>query len=136
MVDAGAGLRNARLYFFTVGGADSHDIEGGILKYEGPNFVEQYWMPRGMDARFQVNGHSWGGKQELTNAAEHEEINLSPERVSYEVDYIVTDGASSSIADTLGNRGFTHDLLTDFLKTYGKKLNSTTGCSGATIKKL
>lgn len=93
MVDAGAGLRNARLYFFTVGGADSHDIEGGILKYEGPNFVEQYWMPRGMSARFQVNGHSWG-KQEFTNAVEYKEIKLSLERVSYEVDYIVTHGAS------------------------------------------
>lgn len=38
------------------------------------------------------------------------------ERIHYEVDYVITHCAPSSIVDILGNGGYVHDHLTDFLE--------------------
>ena len=101
--------------FFAMGGARSHDIENGVLNPKAPDFEEQYWAFRRMGARFRVNHRSWW-KQELPSKTEYEEAQRSLERIQYEVDYVITHCAPSSIVDTLGNGGYVHDHLTDFLE--------------------
>ena len=55
----------ARLTFFTMGGAASHDIEDGILSLDDPSFERKYWMlQRKERARFRINHMSWW-KEEL-----------------------------------------------------------------------
>ena len=68
-----------------------------------------------MGARFRVNHRSWW-KQELPSKTEYKEAQRSLERIQYEVDYVITHCAPSSIVDTLGNGGYVHDHLTDFLE--------------------
>lgn len=101
--------------FFTMGGASSHDIGDGILNPKAPDFEEKYWMLRRMGARFRVNHWSWW-KQELPSDAEYEEARHNLERAHYEVDYIITHCAPSSIEDIVGDGGYVHDRLTDFLE--------------------
>ena len=48
--------------------------------------------------------------------SEYEEARHNLERVHYEVDYIITHCALSSIEDTVGDGGYVHDRLTDFLE--------------------
>ena len=106
--------------FFTMGGARSHDIEDGVLNPKAPDFEEQYWALRRMGARFRVNHRSWW-KQELPSKTEYEEARRSLERIQYEVDYVITHCAPSSIVDILGNGGYVHDHLTDFLEEVKKR---------------
>lgn len=68
-----------------------------------------------MGARFRVNHHSWW-KQELPSKSEYEEARRNLERIHYEVDYVITHCAPSNIVDILGNGGYVHDHLTDFLE--------------------
>lgn len=105
--------------FFTMGGARSHDMEDGILNPKAPDFEAEYWMLRGMGARFRVNHHSWW-KQELPDAAEYTEARGNLARAGYTVDYVITHCAPSSMVDLLGNGAYDHDPLTDFLEeVYG-----------------
>lgn len=106
--------------FFTMGGASSHDIEDGILNPKAPDFEEQYWMLRRMGARFRVNHYSWW-KQELPSDDEYAEARINLDRIGYEVDYIITHCAPSSIEDKLGEGGYVHDRLTDFLEEVKEK---------------
>lgn len=106
--------------FFTMGGASSHDIEDGILNPKAPDFEEQYWTLRQIGARFRVNHYSWW-KQELPSDDEYEEALKNLEQAAYEVDYIITHCAPSSIEDKLGSNGYVHDRLTDFLEEVKEK---------------
>lgn len=101
--------------FFTMGGARSHDIEDGVLNPKAPDFEEQYWTLRRMGGRFRVNYQSWW-KQELPSKTEYEEARHSLEGIHYEMDYVITHCAPTSIVDILGNGGYVHDHLTDFLE--------------------
>ena len=101
--------------FFAMGGARSHDIKDGILNPKAADFEEQYWALRRMGARFRVNHHSWW-KQELPDKSEYEEARHSLESIHYEMDYVITHCAPNSIVDILGNGGYVHDHLTDFLE--------------------
>ena len=75
--------------FFTMGGGRSHDIEDGILDPDAPDFEEQYWTLRRMNAMFRVNHHSWW-KQELPPGKEYAQARKNLNRVGWKVDYIIT----------------------------------------------
>ena len=47
------------LTWFAMGGAASHDIEGGIFDPAEPDFEHKYWWMRRMGAYFRVLGQSW-----------------------------------------------------------------------------
>ena len=106
--------------FFTMGGASSHDIADGILNPAAPDFLEQYWTMRSMGAQFRVNHRSWW-KQELPSGEEYAEARRNLDRVNWEVDYIVTHCAPSSIVDTLGNGHYDHDRRTDSLEEVNQR---------------
>ena len=101
--------------FFTMGGASSHDVEDGILNPDATDFEEQYWALRRMGAYFRVNHHSWW-KEELPSPAEYEEAQRNLERVHYDVDYIITHCAPTSIQNELLRGRSAPDSLTDFLE--------------------
>lgn len=97
-----------------MGGASSHDIQDGILDPEEPGFEERYWRMRRGRARFRVKGVSWW-PEELPSDEEYEEARKNLNAQGWEVDYILTHYAPTSITqkifpDTQADR------LTDFLE--------------------
>ena len=101
--------------FFTMGGAKSHDIEDGILEPDAPDFERRLMMlQRKPRARYRVNHISWWA-QELPSDEEYAEARRSLDAVGWQVDYIITHCAPTSIA-LMGSRHNEADRLTDFLQ--------------------
>ena len=100
---------------FTFGGASSHDIDGGILELDDPDFkkkkkaLDKGWKP------YRINHLSWW-KEELPSAEEMEEGRKNLQDCNNEVDFIVTHCASSSTAALLSHGLYKPDLLTDYLE--------------------
>ena len=100
---------------FTFGGASSHDISGGILEPDDPDFkskkkeLDQEWIS------YRINHVSWW-KQELPSDTEMEEglqnLNLHKNKV----DFIVSHCCSSSTQALLGGGMFKPDVLTQYLE--------------------
>lgn len=101
--------------FFTMGGAKSHDIEDGILEPDAPDFERRIMMlQRKPRARYRVNHISWWA-QELPSDEEYDQARRSLDAVGWQVDYIITHCAPTSIA-LMGSRHNEADRLTDFLQ--------------------
>ena len=101
--------------FFTMGGAKSHDIEDGILEPDAPDFERRLTMlQRKPRARYRVNHISWWA-QELPSDEEYAEARRNLDAVGWQVDYIITHCAPTSIA-LMGTRHNEADRLTDFLQ--------------------
>lgn len=92
-----------------------YDIDDGILNPKSPDFEEQYWALRRMRAQFRVNHYSWW-KEEMPSEAEYNQARSALDHVGWEVDYVITHCAPSSIVDQISNGAYRHDLLTDFLE--------------------
>jgi len=106
---------------FTMGGAQSHDIEDGLLDPSDPDFRTRYidLLLQGR-RRFRIIGSSWW-PEELPSDEEYAEALASLERVNWQVDYVVTHCAPTSIALTM-SRHNEADRLTDFLEMVSRKL--------------
>lgn len=100
---------------FTFGGAQSHDISGGILEPDDPEFakkrkeLERGWKP------YRINHLSWW-EQELPTQAEMEEGRRNLEANGNKVDYIVTHCCASSTQVLLGGGFFEVDYLNEYLE--------------------
>lgn len=100
---------------FTFGGAQSHDISGGILELDDPEFtqkrkeLERGWKP------YRINHLSWW-EQELPTQAEMEEGRRNLEANGNKVDYIVTHCCASSTQVLLGGGLFKVDYLNEYLE--------------------
>lgn len=101
--------------FFTMGGATSHDIEGGVLDPEAPDFRRRKKQLNARGMLYRVNHVSWW-KEELPNATEYETARKNLDVCGRRVDYIITHCCPSSIADMIGGKLYTHDHLTDFFE--------------------
>ena len=101
--------------FFTMGGATSHDIEGGVLDPNAPDFQEQYFRAALSGKRFRILGESWW-PEKLPIDEEYEEAMANLERVGWQVDCILTHCTPTGIALQL-SRHNEADRLTDFLET-------------------
>ena len=89
--------------FFTMGGAKSHDIEDGILEPDAPDFERRLMMlQRKPRARYRINHISWWA-QELPSDEEYAEARQNLDAVGWQVDYIITHCAPTSIA-LMGSR--------------------------------
>ena len=100
---------------FTMGGASSHDISGGILDMDDPQYkakkkeLDQGWEP------YRIRHVSWW-EEELPSEEELKEARDNLARHNNEADYIITHCCSSSTQDVLAGKGlFKTDILTDFL---------------------
>ena len=101
--------------FFTMGGAKSHDIEDGILEPDTSDFERRLTMlQRKPRARYRINHISWWA-QELPSDEEYAEARQSLDAVGWQVDYIITHCAPTSIA-LARSRHNEADRLTDFLQ--------------------
>ena len=100
--------------FFTMGGAQSHDIADGILDMDSPDFYKRYDALRHDRGQFRINHISWW-QEELPSGAEYEHARQTLERLNWQVDYIITHCAPTRIQQKL-NLSFTPDKLTDFLE--------------------
>lgn len=100
---------------FTFGGASSHDISGGILQPDDPDYkakkkiLDQGWLP------YRINHISWW-EQELPALAEMEEGWKNLEKHKNKVDFIVSHCCASSTQVLLGGGLFTPDILTNYLE--------------------
>ena len=100
---------------FSFGGASSHDIDGGILELDAPDFkkkkkeLDKGWKP------YRINHLSWW-KEELPSVEEMEEGRKNLKKHNNEVDFIVTQCASSSTAALLSYGLYKPDILTDYLE--------------------
>jgi hypothetical protein len=114
--------------FFTFGGARSHDIQGGILDKNTPNFVELKKKAIRNELPYRVIGESWWS-QELPSEDEMQEGRINLERVKYKVDYVITHCMSTNIQKLLIKDG-SSDVLTDYFEELEQKLQYKRWYSG------
>ena len=100
---------------FTFGGASSHDIDGGILEPDDPDYkkkkkeLDQGWLP------YRINHVSWW-EQELPSEEEMEEGRKNLALHHNTVDFIVTHCCSSSTQAMLGGSLYKPDMETAYLE--------------------
>ena len=98
-----------------MGGAKSHDIEDGVLEPDAPDFGRRLMtLQRKPGAKYRVNHISWWA-QELPSDEEYAEARRNLDSVGWQVDYIVTHCAPTSIVRK-ESRHNEADRLTDFLQ--------------------
>ncbi len=76
--------------------------------------AERYWFKRRTRQMFRVKGVSWW-PEELPSDEEYEEAVRNLERAGWQVDFVLTHCAPTSIQKKL-DRNYTLDRLTDFLQ--------------------
>ncbi|MCR5144096.1 MAG: metallophosphoesterase [Lachnospiraceae bacterium] len=100
---------------FTFGGASSHDIQGGILDVDDPNYhekkrqLERDWIP------YRVNHLSWWA-EELASEEEMEEGRINLEKNDNKVDYIISHCCATSTQNKIGGTRFQPDRQTDYFE--------------------
>ena len=104
--------------FFTFGGAQSHDIQDGILEPDDPEYKVKKKHLNARRALYRVNHVSWWA-QELASEEEVAEARQNLERHNWQVDYIVTHCAPASTQAMIGFHDV--DVTTDFLEEVKEK---------------
>lgn len=106
---------------FTFGGAASHDIDGGILELDDPDFkkkkkaLDRGWKP------YRINHLSWW-KQELPSEEEMEEGRRNLEANQNEVDFIISHCCASDTQAVLGHGMYKPDIETEYLEELKQKV--------------
>lgn len=99
--------------FFTMGGASSHDMEGGVLYPDDADFETKRRRLNKLHVRYRVEHTSWW-REELPSDEEMALGEQSLARAGNRVDVIITHCAPSSVQDMIGG-AYAHDVLTDYL---------------------
>lgn len=107
---------------FTMGGASSHDISGGILEPNDPMFQIEFQRLVESGAAFRINHQSWWC-EELPSQHEYEDAKKNLDRVGWNVDYIITHCAPTSIQEKIMRNLAVSNPLTDFLEDVKKVCN-------------
>lgn len=105
---------------FTFGGASSHDIDGGILEPEDPNFKRKKKRLDRERCSYRINHVSWW-QQELPSVEEMEEGRRNLAAHDDTVDFIVTHCCASGTQALLGDSMYTFDIETDYLEEIRQK---------------
>ncbi len=98
---------------FAFGGASSHDVSGGILEPEDPDFhkkraqLNQGYLP------YRINHYSWW-KEELPSEEEMQEGRRNLAAHDFKVDFIVTHCCASSTQALISGGYMKPDVLTDY----------------------
>lgn len=102
--------------FFTFGGASSHDISGGILDTEEPDFAKKKKYLDKEYIPYRINHLTWW-EQELASETEMEEGRNNLRKHDYTVDYIITHCCSTGTQAVLAGDGdYLPDRETDYLE--------------------
>lgn len=106
--------------FFVMGGARSHDIAGGILNPDAPQFKQLHRQLLLQGVPHRINHQSWW-RQELPCPAEYQAARANLDRHGWAVDCVITHCAPTSIqADLMGAR-CQPNALTDFLEEVSRR---------------
>ena len=112
--------------FFTMGGAQSHDLWNGVLDPEDPKFRQKYEFLSAEGEFFRVKGASWW-PQELPEQAEYEEGWENLRRHDMKVDYVLTHCAPLEIqrklVPLLHNGLYPENDLTEFLQQVSEQVS-------------
>ena len=100
--------------FFAFGGAQSHDIEDGILDPGDPEFQSKKKRLKKRGARFRIKGIDWW-EEELPSQEEMDEGLTNLAEHNNTVDYILTHCASTS-TQALIRQDLQADALTDYFE--------------------
>lgn len=100
---------------FTFGGASSHDIDGGILEPDDPEFEKKKSELDKSRKLYRINHLSWW-KEELPSAEKMEEGRINLQKYHNDVDFIVTHCAATGTATLLSHGMYQPDVLTDYLE--------------------
>lgn len=106
--------------WFTFGGARSHDIRDGILDPDAEDFKKEYRRLRDAGAMFRVNRVSWW-KEEMPDETEMQEGRETLEKHGWDVDFIVTHCAPSSVQAVISMGDYAPDALTDYFEEIHRK---------------
>ena len=101
--------------FFSFGGASSHDISGGILEPDDPDFKRKRAELNKGFLPYRINHISWW-KEELPSEEEMKEGRRNLAMHDNQVDFIVTHCCSSATQAVLGNGAYAPDIETDYLE--------------------
>lgn len=114
--------------FFTFGGASSHDIQGGILDINDPEFDEKRKRANRSYLPYRVKNISWW-EAELPTEDEMLAGKENLEKVNYQVDYVITHCASNRVQDKIEaryygdyGRSYFSDILTGYFEEIEEKL--------------
>ena len=106
---------------FSFGGASSHDISGGILEPDDPEFkkkkkeLDKGWKP------YRINHISWW-EQELPSEEEMEEGRRNLQKNGNKVDFIVTHCCAASTLVFVGQRSYQQDKLNSYFEELHQKV--------------
>ena len=106
---------------FTFGGASSHDIDGGILESDDPDFkkkkrkLDKGWVP------YRINHLSWW-EQELPSAEEMNEGYKNLLDNDNTVDFIVSHCCASGTLASFSNGTYKEDILTEYFEEIRQKV--------------
>lgn len=103
------------LTFFTMGGASSHDIAGGILNPDDPRFKETHRRLLLQGIPHRINGVTWW-QEELPCQEEYETARENLERRGWAVDCVITNCAPTFLQKELTRGQYRPDALTEFLE--------------------
>lgn len=109
--------------FFVFGGASSHDIDDGILDRANfktdEDFYETAYIWRKTKSFFRIAHESWW-KEELPSQAEMQHGLKNLKKHNFQVDYIISHCAPTSIHATMGYNE--PDMLNDYLQQIADKV--------------
>ena len=116
--------------FFTMGGASSHDIQGGVLDKDSPTYKEDLVKAVISGLPYRVLNKSWW-KQELPTDEELQEGLRNLEKCDFNVDYVISHCASNSVQENLERYHlgisfsigyYKQDVLTNYFEELEHKL--------------
>lgn len=107
--------------FFTFGGAKCHDISGGILEVDDPNFYKKRSELGRNWKSYRVNHFSWW-KEELPTEEEMEEGRRNLEANGNSVDFIVSHCCASSTQVLIGGGMYKRDYLNEYFEELRQKV--------------
>lgn len=110
---------------FTFGGAQSHDIQGGVLDRNDINFRLNVVKAKTLGLPYRIIGESWW-KEEMPSKEEYEEGRLNLKAHDYLVDYIITHSICDSMLPDVGIKLGIRDMRPDTLTTYLEEIKNMT----------
>lgn len=107
---------------FTFGGARSHDISGGILELDDPDFHNKRKALEEDGRPYRINHLSWW-EQELPTQEEMDEGRRNLEANGNKVDFIVTHCVYSSMQAYIGGGMYHPDYLTKYFEKIVREID-------------
>ena len=86
--------------YFTMGGASSHDVQGGILDKDSPTYHEDFKKAVRRGEPFRILNVSWW-KEELLSEEQLQEALINLEKYDFKVDYVISHCSSNRTQDAL-----------------------------------